>query len=1153
MQIIQQYLADVQQIHSSGLAVKETSYYPALEKLFNGVGKTLKPGVFCVINISGGKSGIPDGGFFTVEEKKLLEKDEAPDAKSNFLNAKNPQRGVLEVKGDAQDMESLKDSAQVAKYLERYGLCLICNLRQFMLLECDKWGGKVVAIESFDLCDKSGQIFGVDAAQLAKARGEECLEFLRRCLVRGAPLNSPRDLAAWLASYARQARLQLASVPLESLAPLKLALEKALGITFQAADKPGKKLSDEEKAARGDHFFRATLVQTLFYGLFSAWLAYAREKPGQKLNWQTAQYSLHVPMIETLFSELVKVGNINALELTRSLELATDCLNRVEQAAFFEKWGQNDAVQYFYEPFLEAFDAQLRRDLGVYYTPPEIVKYMVERVHRALQNELDLPLGLADPSVYVLDPCCGTGAFVLETLRKIREVIAENPNADDARVRLKEAALKRVFGFEILPAPFVVAHHGVADLLREDNIELKSHERAPIYLTNALTGWDSIPQLDGLFPEFKTEVESAHHVKQVEKILVILGNPPYDAFAKIDEEGDLTGVYKKGLRDDWGVKKWNFGDLYLRFFRIAERKLEHSERGVLCYVSNFSYLREPSFVVMRQHLLKSFDSFWIDVLNGDSRETGKRTPDKLPDPSVFSTSFNKEGIKVGTAIGLMVRGENVEKNVLCRQFWGVAKREALLESLNETDYSNYERAFPAPENRFSLRPRDIGDDYAQWPMLTELCAESPSNGLMEKRGGALMALESETLETRMQAYFDASVSMEQLANYHRGLANEAAGYIPEIARKRLQTDDKYKVENILRYAIRPFDLRWCYYTGVNPLWNRARPTLRAQLWEGNSYLVSRPSCPSSPEGAPIWFVSTLGDNDALRGHAYYFPYFLRSEVTTDLEIGADGTMQSKSVMQVRANLSVRARAYLTSLGFSDFDDERAIGALIWQHALAMGYSPLYRASNAGGLSGDWPRVPLPDSAAKLRHSAALGARVAALLDSATPCDGIESGAFLKGLRHVGRFTRTDGAMIEAGDESLKVSRNWGFFGPRNIVQPGDGTLTARAATADENAAFIELGLGAQAEVFDVYASELGFWNGVPRRVWETLIGGYPVLKKWLSYRDERILGRALSLAEAREFADIIRRLTLICALENQLDENYEICADGFVVLLKSKI
>ena len=139
-------------------------------------------------------------------------------------------------------------------------------------------------------------------------------------------------------------------------------------------------------------------------------------------------------------------------------------------------------------------------------------------------------------------------------------------------------------------------------------------------------------------------------------------------------------------------------------------------------------------------------------------------------------------------------------------------------------------------------------------------------------------------------------------------------------------------------------------------------------------------------------------------------------------------------------------------------------------------------------------------------------------------------------------------MIEDGDESLRVTRNWGFFGPRGIVQPGDGTLVGRAATPDENAAFIELGLGAQSEVLDVYAGERGFWQGVPRRVWETLIGGYPVLKKWLSYRDERVLGRALKLEEAREFANIVRRLTLICAIENQLDANYEICASDFMSL-----
>ena len=138
-------------------------------------------------------------------------------------------------------------------------------------------------------------------------------------------------------------------------------------------------------------------------------------------------------------------------------------------------------------------------------------------------------------------------------------------------------------------------HHGVADLLGEDKIELKNGERAPIYLTNALTGWETFPETGDLFQGFKDEVAGAHNVKKVEKILVILGNPPYDAFAKIDEEGDLTGVYKRGLREDWGVKKWNFGDLYLRFFRIAERKLQNGGRGI--FVLHFQLFVDKRAVV----------------------------------------------------------------------------------------------------------------------------------------------------------------------------------------------------------------------------------------------------------------------------------------------------------------------------------------------------------------------------------------------------------------------------------------------------------------------------------------------------------------------------------------------------------------------------
>ena len=134
---------------------------------------------------------------------------------------------------------------------------------------------------------------------------------------------------------------------------------------------------------------------------------------------------------------------------------------------------------------------------------------------------------------------------------------------------------------------------------------------------------------------------------------MILGNPPYNAFAGVSAVAEkvLVEPYKEGLISSWGIKKFNLDDLYVRFFGLAERRIAGmTGKGVVCYISNFSYLGDPSFVVMRQRFLSEFDALWFDCLNGDSRETGKVTPEGKPDPSVFSTEFNKEGIRVGTAI-----------------------------------------------------------------------------------------------------------------------------------------------------------------------------------------------------------------------------------------------------------------------------------------------------------------------------------------------------------------------------------------------------------------------------------------------------------------------------------------------------------------------
>ncbi len=309
---------------------------------------------------------------------------------------------------------------------------------------------------------------------------------------------------------------------------------------------------------------------------------------------------------------------------------------------------------------------------------------MVARVDTVLREELEIEDGLADPRVYVLDPCCGTGTYLIEVLKCIAETIAEKGEHALGGYDVKKAAIERVFGFEILPAPFVVAHLQLGLLLQQlgSPFSNEKNERAGVYLTNSLTGWEPPDpakekiiqlRLAGI-PELMEERDAAERIKRNVPILVILGNPPYNAFAGVSpkEEKELVEPYKEGLISEWGIKKFNLDDLYVRFFRLAERRIaEQTGKGIVCYISNYSYLDDPSFVVMRQRFLTEFDTLWFDCMNGDSRETGKLTPEGKPDPSVFSTKYNREGIQVGTTIGLVVRKAKRSKQTVVhfRQFW----------------------------------------------------------------------------------------------------------------------------------------------------------------------------------------------------------------------------------------------------------------------------------------------------------------------------------------------------------------------------------------------------------------------------------------------------------------------------------------------------
>ena len=282
---------------------------------------------------------------------------------------------------------------------------------------------------------------------------------------------------------------------------------------------------------------------------------------------------------------------------------------------------------------------------------------MVERIDQTLRCELGVADGLADKNVYVLDPCCGTGAFIIEVLRRIKRTKQEQ--GEDALLGedLKEAARNRVFGFEILSAPFVIAHWQVGTFLSsaEAPLDQTKGERAGIFLTNSLTGWQppSEPKASlPLFPDLERERDAADHVKRDVRILVVVGNPPYNGFAGVSpkEEEGLVEPYKEGLIKCWGIGKFNLDDLYVRFFRIAERRIQNTGRGIVSFISNYSYISEPSFVVMRQSpSLDTFDKFWIENMHGD-RNKSEYAPDGRTSETIFAVRGFSPGIRQGVVV-----------------------------------------------------------------------------------------------------------------------------------------------------------------------------------------------------------------------------------------------------------------------------------------------------------------------------------------------------------------------------------------------------------------------------------------------------------------------------------------------------------------------
>ncbi len=1075
---------------------------------------------------------------------------------------------------------STDQNDQIGRYLARTGIVLITNVRGFGLLTCKAGYQRDPTVpvppaqrhleRRVDLWIAApGGRSPVDMTEVGRL-----IDIVTIAITDHAAIAAPADLAKILARQARDAKDAIPD-DLQPIRPLLDDYRQALGLAFDI---------DDEKGAR---FFRSSLVQAIFYSLFAAWVLWDREADTDAtFDIAAAEANLPIPFLASLLHDIRHPTRMRHLGLEGHLQRAITTFGRIDRDQFRTRMvfptidDDGDAlaaITYFYEPFLEAFDPKLREDLGVWYTPPEIVRYQVRRVHQLLKTELGRARGLADPEVVVLDPCCGTGAYLLEVARCIADQLRSEGDDDTIGLELAKAFEERVIGFEILTAPFAIAQLQLYLLLDQLGARPAADRRLAVFLTNALSGWRDEGNVKLNFPEMREEFDASQRIKQGARIIVVIGNPPYDRFtgAAQAEEAELVAHYKgielvpdvnkKGeakmdgfgrpkmkqrgdslLYREYGVRKQLLDDLYIRFVRMAEERIgETADYGIVSFISNSSFLTGRSHPVMRQSMLGNFDRVWIDNLNGDKYRTGKIIPTGLPgagtrDDSVFTTAADPRGIQPGTAVTTWLklvghRSSTSTTDVQYRDFWGPAarKRRELLTDIGAatahaaaTVPSAYEQVNPTRDTRWRLAPRVIEGGYEAWPALDELFPVT-FQGVNHNRGleGGVIDGNRAALHSRLTGYLSAA-DFATARKLSPEIATERARYSPEQAWSSMRNDGHFREDAITPFLTFPFDARYIYYADRHKWLNEARSDYRANLHD-NEFLITVPEPRKETETRPV-FTTLLANLHVHERGSVVFP----RETTSDDLLGDRDANLAEPVW----------RAIASTYGLTgvrrDAVAREMVGAL-FRVVFAMLYAPAYQAEHKSALSSDWAHVPIPRKRDLLDRIVDAGSKVTRLLDtSIDAADLVEEILGADTVRALGPLKRADGGQVRPTDLTVTVTY-WGG---------GKGRWVTRVATAAEVPP--DNALDSWGETTgDLFINEDTFFANVPEAVWRYQLGGYPVLKKWLGYRQaDRMGDRPLSDTDRRWFRSMVQRIAALLALNNALDDLYQECvADAFTV------
>ena len=647
----------------------------------------------------------------------------------------------------------------------------------------------------------------------------------------------------------------------------------------------------------------------------------------------------YIPIFREFLSK-IDIENFNS-HILYSIDSIINAVNAYNKNMFYSQFStsteKEDPFIYAYEYFLKEFDSKTRNARGVFYTPIEAVRYIIKSIDEILKDRLNIADGIYGEEVHILDFAAGTGTFMLGAIERAFENAKQNGIAGVWENIVSDFILKRLYGFEFLIVPYVLAHFRIHEYLKDLNYDYKKNDRLQLYLTNTLD--NSAGGQVKMFPQMQAESDNAYKIKNEEPILVIMGNPPYNNKSEEINRKEWIENLLKDYKENLNEKKINLDDDYIKFIRFAHWKMENAEKGIIGIIVNNSFISGVTHREMRRKLMQTFDEIYILDLHGNVNK-GEKCPDGSMDFNIFNIK------EVGVCIALFVKTglkNNKNKGIYFNEVFGT---------------QDYKKNYLIDKSITDEKWVELEDDK-KWHWFTKV--KSNEKYLKEFIGlTEIFNLFGSGCKTERD-YITIHISEEKLKNTILDFNNLSENELTEKYNTKVSRDwsvdrakkdimenyKKYKFDLITKINYRPFDIRYTYYTGTSKgfLGTPSRKIGYNFINRKNIGLIFPRQIAGAygfQHGLVSEFIIDVATGGAKTGSETYFaPLYLYEE---------NSAGEFKLDSSCKPNWTDSFKEFLKNY-ISDNPKE------ILNYIYAILYSPTYRENYKEDLKYDYPRIP----------------------------------------------------------------------------------------------------------------------------------------------------------------------------------------------------